>query len=80
MAKVSNCCGVRAWSNGDGTLEDYGLCSKCKDHCEYVEEDAFEQDTMDVDAALDLYGKLGEFFNPKTNQDTLNKITTKIKS
>lgn len=86
MAKVSNCCGdigTRVYHNrkrhGDSdditTYQDVELCGKCGEHCEYLEED-----TRDVDHALDLFGKLGEFFNPKTNQDTLNKITQKIKS
>lgn len=31
---VSNCCGVEPYGN----FEDMGLCPKCKDHCEYLEE------------------------------------------
>ena len=30
--KVSDCCGV-------GPDNDYGLCPRCRDHCEFVEED-----------------------------------------
>lgn len=33
--KVSNCCGVEAYSNGDASTEDYGICPECKEHCEY---------------------------------------------
>jgi hypothetical protein len=69
MAKVSNCCGASTihW--------EYGLCPRCKEHCEFEDEEEFDEKLNDVNAALDLYGKLGEFFNPKTNQDTLDKIT-----
>ena len=34
--KVSDCCGARARAEGQ---EDMGLCSRCRDHCEYVDED-----------------------------------------
>lgn len=72
---VSNCCGAENRMMADIDYKTAGICPRCKEHCDFVEED-----TRDVYHALDLFGKLGEFFNPKTNQDTLNKITQKIKS
>lgn len=41
--KVSNCCGVPAYSNGDADTEDMGICPDCKEHCEYVEEGEGEE-------------------------------------
>jgi DnaJ-class molecular chaperone len=35
MAIVSDCCSAA----GDGLFEDHGICPKCKEHCEYVEDD-----------------------------------------
>lgn len=35
--KVSDCCGCPAYSNGDGSTEDYGLCPDCGEHCTYIE-------------------------------------------
>lgn len=32
---ISNCCGVKPRSDGDGSTEDYGICPECHDHCEY---------------------------------------------
>lgn len=34
--KLSNCCGATAYSNGDTSLEDFGYCSDCRDHCDYI--------------------------------------------
>ena len=32
---ISDCCGVPPMSNGDCDTSDFGICSACKDHCEY---------------------------------------------
>jgi hypothetical protein len=37
--KVSNCCGAYPRGNGDCDTEDLGICSDCKEHCEYVLEE-----------------------------------------
>ena len=37
--KISECCGAPAYSNGDGSTEDYGICPECGEHCEYEDED-----------------------------------------
>lgn len=37
--KVSDCCGVPAYSNGDSDTEDYGICPQCNEHCEYVDDE-----------------------------------------
>jgi hypothetical protein len=37
--KLSDCCGVPAYSNGDLDTEDIGICPECKEHCEYIEEE-----------------------------------------
>ena len=37
--KVSDCCGASPISNGDMSFEDIGICSECREHCEYVEEE-----------------------------------------
>ena len=34
--KISDCCGAEAYSNGDSSTEDYGICPDCKEHCEYI--------------------------------------------
>lgn len=38
VRNVSNCCGARPVSNGDCDTEDFGICSDCLEHCEYIEE------------------------------------------
>ena len=37
MGLVSDCCGV-----GDIRFEDYGICPDCREHCEFVDEDSFD--------------------------------------
>lgn len=37
--KISDCCGVPAYSNGDGDTEDIGICPECKEHCEYIDDE-----------------------------------------
>jgi hypothetical protein len=39
--KVSSCCGEPDRDTGDCDVSygDFGLCSGCKEHCEYVEEE-----------------------------------------
>ena len=32
---LSDCCGAEAYSDGDGSTEDYGICPECHDHCTY---------------------------------------------
>jgi hypothetical protein len=32
---VSNCCGARPKNWGDNDSADFGICSECKEHCEY---------------------------------------------
>ena len=34
--EVSNCCAALPRGNGDNDSKDYGLCSDCGDHCDYV--------------------------------------------
>lgn len=43
--KVSDCCGAAPISNGDMDFEDIGICSACRDHCEYIEEGEIEMPT-----------------------------------
>lgn len=38
MGRVSNCCGASGFFH-----EDYGICSDCLEHCDYVCEDCFEE-------------------------------------
>jgi hypothetical protein len=40
MSKVSDCCGAAPIGNGDISYEDVGICSSCKEHCDYIEEGA----------------------------------------
>lgn len=35
---LSTCCGARPW----GEIE-YGICSRCKDHCSFEQEDESEE-------------------------------------
>lgn len=39
--QVSDCCGAADRDTGDcdSSYADFGLCSQCKDHCEYVDEE-----------------------------------------
>lgn len=46
--KISNCCGAPATSNGDCDLEDFGICSDCGEHCEYVDDEQ-DDDFTDFD-------------------------------
>lgn len=50
--KVSDCCGVPAYSNGDSDTEDIGICPECKEHCEYVDDEEIEsvspEDILDM--------------------------------
>jgi len=34
---VSDCCGSLPKSNGDCDSSDFGICSGCGEHCDYVE-------------------------------------------
>ena len=38
MGLISNCCNAQPW----GDMSEYGICSDCKEHCEFVDEDAEE--------------------------------------
>jgi len=41
----SDCCGCPDKIVGDTSYEDFGICSGCMEHCEYVpEEDEIEKD------------------------------------
>ena len=44
--KVSNCCGAAPTIFGECDCDtmELGLCPECMDHCEYVEEEEFEND------------------------------------
>ncbi len=37
--KVSDCCGAPPKGNGDNDMMDYGICSECGEHCEYINEE-----------------------------------------
>jgi hypothetical protein len=54
--KLSDCCGVPAYSNGDSDTEDIGICPECKEHCEYIEDDSdvasIGNDNQQLDPAL----------------------------
>lgn len=41
--RISNCCGAPAMSNGDCDFEDFGLCSDCKEHCSYEDQNSLEK-------------------------------------
>ncbi len=52
--KVSNCCGADGgsffrWADFTLTYEEAGLCPKCKEPCEYVEEDKLDNQTPNND-------------------------------
>jgi len=36
---VSDCCGCPDKVVGDTSYEDFGICSECMEHCEYVPEE-----------------------------------------
>lgn len=44
--KVSNCCGAEdgATSLDGPSWSDIGICPVCRDHCEFVEDDYFEEE------------------------------------
>lgn len=35
--RYSDCCGAPPKGNGDCDTEDFGICSDCREHCEYIE-------------------------------------------
>ena len=39
---VSSCCGAYPAGNGDMDYEDLGMCSDCKEHCDYIDENEEE--------------------------------------
>lgn len=48
MNKVSNCCGEPPtvdYESGAST-EDFGICPKCLDRCNYVDEWEFDEDKL----------------------------------
>ena len=47
--KISNCCGAAPIGNGDMSLEDVGICSNCRDHCEYITETEYALQGLDED-------------------------------
>lgn len=55
--KVSDCCGVPAYSNGDSSTEDYGICPECLEHCDFINDEECEecngsgQQEMNIDGA-----------------------------
>jgi len=40
---VSDCCGASPRSNGDNDSVDYGICSECGEHCEFVDADELDE-------------------------------------
>lgn len=48
MEQVSDCCGApdRPLPDWDSSYSDHGLCSECKDHCEYI--DAEDDDVAEA--------------------------------
>lgn len=40
--KISDCCGVPPIGNSD----DYGICPECKEHCDYVNDNADDRTGM----------------------------------
>ena len=43
MGRVSNCCGASGFFH-----EDYGICSDCLEHCDYVCEDCFDENCEEL--------------------------------
>lgn len=52
--KVTDCCGVPAYSNGDSDTEDIGICPDCKEHCEYI-EDGESDDEINAELVAENY-------------------------
>ncbi len=50
--KVSDCCGVPAYSNGDSDTEDIGICPSCKEHCEYIDDEEGEEEYPDPESIV----------------------------
>lgn len=38
---ISNCCGASSWGHID-EVDMLGVCSDCKEHCEFIEEDELD--------------------------------------
>lgn len=53
--KISDCCGAEAYSNGDSSTEDYGICPECKEHCEYIDVDV--EPESHSDQMIDIMNK-----------------------
>ena len=43
MSLVSDCCGASPRGNGDNDSVDYGICSECGEHCEFVDADELDE-------------------------------------
>lgn len=52
MAKVTDCCGVPAYSNGDSDTEDIGICPQCGEHCEYIDDEEGEEEEENLSQEL----------------------------
>lgn len=41
---LSSCCGAAPRGNGDCDSSDFGICPDCGEHCDYYEDDDFDED------------------------------------
>lgn len=41
--KISNCCGAPAFFRG-ADFEDSGICSQCREHCEYIDDKEYDDE------------------------------------
>ena len=39
MSKISDCCGANNTGNGDTDYAEFGICPRCKEHCDFIDED-----------------------------------------
>lgn len=47
--KISDCCGAPPTSNGDTDLSEFGICSDCGEHCEYIDDEDDEDEQIESD-------------------------------
>ena len=55
MTMISNCCGAPSYGG-----DDYGICSDCGEHCEYVDELVDDYPVLPVEDAV--YSRLKPWF------------------
>ena len=57
MTMISNCCGAPSYGG-----EDYGICSDCGEHCEYVDELVDDYPVLPDTQVDETYKRVSKWF------------------